>query len=584
MMIACTRDCYDTCIFDSNYKPLNIFPVNGFTCSRGITDLKRNEINRVDSAYIEGKPVSIDEAVKYVVKKIKEVRKEEILHVDYDGNQGLLTWYYPARLWNVIGAASTDYSICSAEGHEAIKIHYGTSFGALPEDFAKYNAVVFWGSEAVFSFIHGWRILSNKYKITIDVRMSETAKRSEKVYIINPSSDAFLAIGIIKTLFYEGLYDSSLIDDIETLKNYVNSYDFSSIEEVTGLSQEEIEELAELYYYYKPLTIIGFALGRTYNGGDAISLISLIPALLGIKRGFFYSNSQGGGIDFSYLRGLHIAKPSRIIGMAEVGKEVEKGNVKFLFNWNSNPIHSLPGSDKIKEALEEGKLFLVSHDPFWNETTKIANVVIPAPTFLEKYDVVYSYWHNYIVYNEPIRSQKGITEVELMKKFAKEYGIISHPLIGENEWSAVNNAIRGTGVSLQELKDKKIVKINKTIEVNKVKVEPLPKLTLPPKGIYLVFSSHPNHTNSQFKEIYSQMPIAYNSQFDGIGYLENSNGKVKVLLKKDESIPNNVVFMFKSSLIGLDNNPVNSLIGSEKGRYGGTPLLNGYTVNIRLIK
>jgi len=229
-------------------------------------------------------------------------------------------------------------------------------------------------------------------------------------------------------------------------------------------------------------------------------------------------------------------------------------------------------------------LFLVSHDPFWNETTKIANVVIPAPTFLEKYDVVYSYWHSYLVYNEPIRPQRGITEVELMKKLAKEYGIISHPLIEENEWIAVDNAIRGTGVSLQELKDKKIVKMNKTIEVNKVKVEPLPKLTPPPKGVYLVFSSHPNHTNSQFKEIYSQMPIAYNNQLDGIGYLENSNGKVKVLLKKDESVPNNVVFMFKSSLIGLDDKPINSLIGSEKGKYGGTPLLNGHTVNIRLIK
>jgi len=98
--------------------------------------------------------------------------------VEYDGNQGLLTWYYPARLWNAMGAVSTDYSICSLEGHEAIKAHYGSSMGALPEEMEKYRAVVFWGSEAVYSFIHGWRILKDKYKITVDVRVSELPREA----------------------------------------------------------------------------------------------------------------------------------------------------------------------------------------------------------------------------------------------------------------------------------------------------------------------------------------------------------------------------------------------------------------------
>lgn len=583
-MIACTRDCYDTCIFDENYRPLKVFPINGFTCSRGITDLRRNEVNRVNSAYIDGRQVNINEAISYVVKKLREVRKEEVIHIDYDGNQGLLTWYYPSRFWNAIGSASTDYSICSAEGHEAIKLHYGSSFGALPEDFLKYNAVVFWGSEAVFSFIHGWKLLSNKYKIVIDVRKSETAKRGEKAYIINPSSDAFLAVGIIKALIYEGLYETSVIDDLKALKEYVNKFDYSLIESVTGLREDEILELAELYYYYKPLTIIGFALGRTFNGGDAISLISLIPALLGLKRGFFYANSQGWGIDFSYLRGLHVSRPSRIVGMAEVGKEVENGRIKFIFTWNSNPIHSLPMADRIKEAVEDGKVFLVSHDPFWNETTRIANVVIPAPTFLEKEDVVYSYWHNYLVYNEPIRRRRGIDEVELMKMLAIEYGISSHPLIEEDKWKALDVAIRNTGIRISELKEKKVVKINRIIEVEKVKVKPLPELKEPPKGKFLVFSSHPNHTNSQFKEIYPQLPIVYNRNLEGEGFLENENGRVKVILKRDEEIPDNVVFMFKSTLTDLEGKPINSLISEQKGKYGHTPLLNGHTVKISLLK
>ncbi len=145
MVIACTRDCYDTCIFDDNYKPLKSFPFLGFTCSRGNADLRRNKINRVLSPLVEGKETSLEDSVKYISKIIKETPKDKIIHVEYDGNQGLLTWYYPARLWNLLGTLSIDYSICASEGHEAIKAHYGSSFGALPEEFEKYDSVVFLG-------------------------------------------------------------------------------------------------------------------------------------------------------------------------------------------------------------------------------------------------------------------------------------------------------------------------------------------------------------------------------------------------------------------------------------------------------
>ncbi|MEM1627264.1 MAG: dehydrogenase [Sulfolobaceae archaeon] len=595
MVIACTRDCYDTCIFDDNYKPLNIFPINGFTCSRGLKDLERNGKNRILSAIIDGKEVSINDAINYVARKLKEVLKkgkERIIHVDYDGNQGLLTWYYPRRLWNLLGVSSTDYSICSAEGHKAIELHYGTSMGALPEEFLNYDSFVIWGSEASISFIHGWKLMSNKYKVVIDVRLSETAKKSEKSFIINPSSDVFLAIGIIKKLFEKNWVSPKayeILDDVNKLKSYVELFEMSKIVKYVGISEEEIEEIARIYYERKPLTIIGFALGRTINGGDAISLISLIPALVGNRRGFFYSNSQGWGIDFSYLVGLHLGKPVRIVGMAEVGYEVEKGNIEFMFVWNCNPIHSLPGSDRIVDAVKDGRLFLVVHDPFNNETTKLANVAIPAPTFLEKYDVVYSYWHNYLVYNEPIQRKIGITEIELMRGLAKEIGII-HEGIFKDEWEELEYALRNTGISIKDLKEKKFIKIKSNINAlyyNKIKVEPLPppkSLKMPSKRV-LVFSSHPNYTNSQFKEIYGERKlIIYNKYYEGEGWLTSRYGRVKVYFVKDEKVPDNVVFTFKSNLVGIDGKPLNALIGSEKGKYGGTPLLNGTEVEIYVEK
>ncbi|AOL16346.1 dehydrogenase [Sulfolobus sp. A20] len=579
MVHACTRDCYDTCIFDDSHKPLDIFPFQGFTCSRGIADLKRNDKNRITSALIEGKEVSIDEAIDYVVKEIRKRRRDQIVHVEYDGNQGLLTWYFPARLWNVMQTASIDYSICSAEGHEAIKSHYGNSVGALPEDFVKFNSFVIWGSETVFSFIHGWSLIKDKYKIVIDVRMSETAKRSEEHYIVRPGSDVYLAVGIIKALFIRGLADTSLLDYPEKLKEYVNSFDDEEIIQRTGLSRESIEHLAEFYYNKKPLTIIGFALGRSLNGGDAISMISLIPALLGMRNGFYYANSQGLGINFKYLRGLHKYSPSRIVKMAEVGKEIEEEKISFMFVWNSNPLHSLPMSDRIYEAVEEGKLFLVVHDPFWSETAKIANVVLPAPTYLEKEDVVYSYWHNYLVYNRPMFPKRGISEVELMRKLAKKLEIYDD-LVYENEFKAIEYA---TGVDINELKAKGYVKLSVKYPNSKIRVEPLPdkdKLVIP-KDYVIVFSSHPNYTNSQFKETYGDKQcLIYNSEVEGEGYIISKYGRVKVKFKVDSSLPKGLLFTFKSNLIGIDGVPLNSIIGDRFGKFGNTPIINSDGIKI----
>ncbi|MGC9068260.1 MAG: molybdopterin-dependent oxidoreductase [Thermoprotei archaeon] len=585
MVIACPRDCYDTCIFNENYRPLNIFPINGFTCARGRSDLKRNNVNRITSAYIDGKEVSLHDAVSYLAKRLIDILKRDpakILHVEYDGNQGLLTWYYPARFWNVIHASSTDYSICSSEGHAAIKAHYGTSFGALPEDMLNAKAIVFWAFPASISFIHGWHLVKDKIKVVIDVRISDTAKKSEKTYLVKPGTDVLLAIGIIKRILEKNYQDgkyTNKIKDFDELVNYVKKFNIDYISSVTGLSKEQIDELVDFYHDFKPITLIGFALGRSVNGGDAIGMISLIPALLGIERGFYYSNSQGWNIDFAYLRGLHLEQPSRIIGMADVGDYVSRKEIELMFVWNSNPIVSLPMSDRIIEAVNEGRLLLAVHDPFWSETAKIANIVIPAPTFLEKYDVIYSYWHQYLIYNEPIMKPIRITETDLVKLLSKETRI-THQLIEEDPWQAINTALKNTGITLSELKSKKIVKLNPQINYT-ITVKPLPENIEMPRSLTLVFTSHPLYTNSQFKEIYGKPePIIYTHNIEGHVIVRSKYGIAKMKAIKDPNTPENIAWIYKSALMDLDGKPVNSLIGNRKGKYGGTPLLNGTEIII----
>jgi len=582
MVIACPRDCYDTCIFDRNYRPLPMFPVNGFTCARGRADLRRNRVNRVEAPMIDGREATLEEALDALARLVRETARRDpsrIIHVDYDGNQGLLTWYYPARLWNALGASQTDYSICSAEGHAAIAAHYGTSFGALPSEFQRYDAAVLWGVPASVSFIHGWVALRNAYKVVIDVRMSDAARKADEAIIVRPGSDVYLAIGVIKELFRMGSVTGD-VDGLPELRGFVEKYSDEEISEYTGLRWSSVKRLAEYYSQRRPLTLMGFALGRTRNGGDAIGLISLIPALLGMERGFYYSNSLGWGIDFNYLRGLHIARPGRVIGMAEVAYEAGEGAFDLMFVWNSNPIHSLPGADRLREAVEEGRLTLVVHDPYWSETARLANIVIPAPTFMEKMDVVYSYWHEYLVLNEPIQDPMGIPETMLVKEVGKRV-LGDHPLIIEEPLQAVDVAIRGTGVTVAELMGKKIAPIRNRPRPRKPSAHPLPSPSPPGRDLILVFTSHPLYTNSQFKEVYgSPEPILYTHDIEGIVEVESKYGRARVRAVKDEGTPSGVAWMTKSALMDLDGRPINSLIGPEKGKYGGTPLLNGVAVKI----
>lgn len=101
--------------------------------------------------------------------------------------------------------------------------------------------------------------------------MSQTAKESDKLFLIRPSSDAFLAVGVLKVLRDRGYLNQGI--DVS----------WEIIEDETGLRRRDVEEMAEFYLDMKPLTLIGFALGRTFQGGKAISLISTIPSVIGMK-------------------------------------------------------------------------------------------------------------------------------------------------------------------------------------------------------------------------------------------------------------------------------------------------------------
>jgi Anaerobic dehydrogenases, typically selenocysteine-containing len=136
--------------------------------------------------------------------------------------------------------------------------------------------------------------------------------------LVKPGTDVVLALGVAGELIRRGLYDADFVRrytyGFETFSEYATRFGPEVVEAETGVGRRAFEALVELYARGAK-TVIGFSLGRTLNGGDAVRAISLIHALLGDPLGFFYSNSGAWGIDFDYLRGLHAGGPSWVVPM-----------------------------------------------------------------------------------------------------------------------------------------------------------------------------------------------------------------------------------------------------------------------------
>ncbi|MGC9050972.1 molybdopterin-dependent oxidoreductase [Pyrobaculum sp.] len=615
-VVACTRDCYDTCIFKAEagggglrLTPVGDFPTLGFTCARGRADVKRlASPRRVKAPLLRGErqvvEVSWDRALSELAERIREVDPSRVLHIDYDGNQGLLTWYYPQRLFNLLKTASTDYSICSAEGHEAIKLHWGRSYGAMPEELGR-RPVVFWALDAAVSFIHGWALAKRGRKPTaaVDVVWTNTMKHVDLPVLVRPGRDVVLALGLARELIRLEAYDREFVErytyGFEQFKQYVEGFTPQYVEEEAGVPREVLHRLAE-FYLKKPVTVIGFAIGRTENGGEAARAISLLHALLGDPGGFYYSNTGAWGIDFAYLRGLHASKPSRTVPMGLVGASIQQFGVVYV--WNANPVLTLPQGDRIAEAAARGDVTLTVHTPLMDETAEAAHIVLPAPLYLEKDDVAYSYWHNYLVYNSAVAEPPGEARREtwVVKKLAELLGAAEHPLMKEDPWDAVDRAIKGTGVTLKELMERGVVKLRTPdyysypTATGRVEfysetaasrgLHPLPQYRRPPEGVYvLTFPPSPLYTNSQFRDVYGEPePVIYVNPEDYVGdcvVLYNDAGEVVLRARQSPDVPRGVLAYYG---IGRDlkGKPINAVARGEPGPYGGTPKL--YTTYVKM--
>jgi anaerobic selenocysteine-containing dehydrogenase len=98
--------------------------------------------------------------------------------------------------------------------------------------------------------------------------------------------------------------------------------------------------------------------------------------------------------------------------------------VKALVVWNCNPLVITPNAEAIRRGMRRDDLFTVVHEQFMTDTARYADIVLPATTQIESTDVVTSWGHLYLGWNEPAISPRGesVSNSELHRRLAGAMG------------------------------------------------------------------------------------------------------------------------------------------------------------------
>jgi len=613
----------------------------GFLCPRGVGDPKRvYSKDRVLYPYLRigGKTrggfrrASWNEVTRQVAEKLLEVigqyGNESVLVLNYSGNQGLLALQYPERLWSFLGATKHDYALCSASGHEAICLHYGLSYGLQPEDVLDVKAITFWGYNAKVGSPHQWALSLKARKnngtiiITVDPRKSPTAEASDAWLNPQPGSDVALVYGIARSLIAKNRVNKDFIDKwtagYERFKEAALNWTPERVRQMTGIDWNRIEEIADIYAEKKPCAfMIGLGLNKSFYGAESARAVSLLPALLGNHRAFHYSNSRSMFVDSTYLTGTKLSsKRSRIVSQVALGPMLAEGEFKFVFVYGMNPAATLPDQNAVRTGLSRSDTFVVVHETHWTETAELADVVLPASTYLEKADVVFSDHHPYCRLSnkavEPLGESKD--EVSLMHELARQMSI-EDTWLCEDAWEALQKSLTDAfeNGSVHDLLDGKVMKL-KSRMVNEYQtpsgkmefyssraielgLNPLPeqlRVEQSEEGWYtLLNSSLPNYTHSQFTDVYGPIPQivwinsedSENIQMEDGEVLEvfNDLGKVTLRATVTDKVSPGVLWVPRP-VTGMDGNPMNSLASSKPQTIGRGPTFNTTRVKVRRIK
>jgi anaerobic selenocysteine-containing dehydrogenase len=348
---------------------------------------------------------------------------ESILPYSYGGSNGLLTQdTSDATLFRRLGASRLARTVCAAATGAANSAMYGKMASVTYLDFRDARLIVVWGCNPSASGIHLVPHIREAQRrgaklIVVDPRTTQLARHADIHLAIRPGTDLPVALAIHRHLFETGRADSQFLSmytrGADRLRAKALEWTFERAAEEAGVNAREIEAAADLYATTSPAVVrCGWGQERNRNGGNATLAVLALPAVggkFGVRGGgYAMSNSSAWGIARNWVPAEE--PRTRMVNMNQLGRALTEYNdppVKLLFVYNSNAAVTSPDQARVLKGLEREDLFTVVFDQVMTDTARYADVVLPATTFLEGYDLARAYGPISLRLGQPVIERVG---------------------------------------------------------------------------------------------------------------------------------------------------------------------------------
>ena len=421
----------------------------------------------------EFRRIGWDEALDEIAARLKLAASENpetILPCSYAGTMGMVQYSsMDRRLFHKLGASRLDRTLCSSAGKAGLKATLGGSVGMDPERFDEARLILLWGANPVVSNLHLWsRVQAAKRRgarvIAIDPYRSLSAEKCTQHVALLPGTDGALALGMMHVLIAEGLIDRDYIErytlGYEALeKRVLQTCSPEWAARTCGITLQEVVQLAREYGSTKPAAIrLNYGMQRHAGGGIAARTIACLPALAGAWRdaagGIVLTTADFYGFDHAALErpDLLAGRRPRIVNHAALGDALTSAEppVRVAIVYNNNPVAVCPDSEKVIAGFSREDLFTVVMDHFQTDTADYADIVLPATTQLEHWDVHKSYGHLYVLANNPAIAPLGesLPNSEVFRRLAARLGF-EEPCFRDSDEDICRTALASRGGRMQ---------------------------------------------------------------------------------------------------------------------------------------
>ncbi len=249
--------------------------------------------------------------------------------------------------------------------------------------------------------------------ILIDPRFTETARLADRHMFIKPGTDVLLLLALLHVVFEEELtrldHLAGFTIGVEIIEKLVADFPPDKVASITGIESDQIRLLAREFASAESAVCYGRIGVSTQEFGGVcqwlINVLNIVTGNLDRPGGAMFTLPAFDPItapESLAPRGSYARWHSRVRKLPEFSGELPvvtlaeeiltegPGQIKAFVTSAGNPVLSTPNGRELDRALA-GLDFMVSIDPYINETTRHAHIILPPSTSLERehYDVAF---------------------------------------------------------------------------------------------------------------------------------------------------------------------------------------------------